>query len=470
MPPLYGEGWNSFLRLQEVILERTQDLSVFAWKPLDKIQTCRGALARSPAEFAWCKSIFTLNFSSEADDFALTGSGLRITTQILEDRQLGKKQVNDLPHSHLILGLNCATLSASDGSLPGGKIGIILRKVGERLFLRDLTSSGGIRLDNKLDWGKSKDEWLPQQNINIPRDVSAPQSLRYNKTRAFGVFFHIAGGLKVVQAMPPLRWDPSLRAFIPGTMHATRALVIRPNKVNDDADDFVVIITEMGIMGKLFSLARSEVPEVPNAACMLNSIYVILRRHPNAKIILENISNLHEGDIQHYLQHRALKMEPTRPGQAGPAVSLPWPALEAQRKGTVELPCGVINLARGRCDIQALMLGDEIGVDCIAILPLEANEQGEGNEQGEKDQTQDLNSSAFSGSGLNEDRHHETENIWKNLGHCPNTDRPDPSTAAPTLYQMILVANADNLLTTWASSTSCTARLMTLLLVTNSRP
>ncbi|THU88192.1 HET-domain-containing protein, partial [Dendrothele bispora CBS 962.96] len=52
MPTLYGEGGvNAFMRLQEEIIKRSADQSIFAWKANRDDGTKRGLLARSPSEF-----------------------------------------------------------------------------------------------------------------------------------------------------------------------------------------------------------------------------------------------------------------------------------------------------------------------------------------------------------------------------------------------------------------------------------
>jgi hypothetical protein len=53
MPLLYGEGDRAFERLQEKILKRSEDLSLFLWQDEeDSEYVHRGLLARSPAEFS----------------------------------------------------------------------------------------------------------------------------------------------------------------------------------------------------------------------------------------------------------------------------------------------------------------------------------------------------------------------------------------------------------------------------------
>lgn len=53
MPLLYGEGERAFIRLQEEIMKKSEDHSIFAWRDdgLMRGSFC-GLLARSPASFA----------------------------------------------------------------------------------------------------------------------------------------------------------------------------------------------------------------------------------------------------------------------------------------------------------------------------------------------------------------------------------------------------------------------------------
>ena len=50
MPMIYGEGSKAFIRLQEEILKKTTDLSLFAWQ-VRPDTVYHGILAESPAEF-----------------------------------------------------------------------------------------------------------------------------------------------------------------------------------------------------------------------------------------------------------------------------------------------------------------------------------------------------------------------------------------------------------------------------------
>lgn len=84
MTLIYGEGANAFIRLQEEIIKRTNDLSILAW---DSRERCRigpycGILAASPVDFAHASRNLSTTSWSLMTEFALTNSGLRITTKL----------------------------------------------------------------------------------------------------------------------------------------------------------------------------------------------------------------------------------------------------------------------------------------------------------------------------------------------------------------------------------------------------
>lgn len=75
MPMVYGEGRNAFIRLQEEILRRSTDLSIFAWTYDDSLppEECQ-LLARSPKAFRSCAHITSR--AEKTDSYQLTNAGL----------------------------------------------------------------------------------------------------------------------------------------------------------------------------------------------------------------------------------------------------------------------------------------------------------------------------------------------------------------------------------------------------------
>ncbi|KAG4436434.1 hypothetical protein IFR05_008089 [Cadophora sp. M221] len=80
MPMLYGEGMRAFGRLQEEIIKRSNDMTIFAWtQPEGQPEVVSGALfAPSPACFAQSGDIYGFDRQFSDLEFALTNKGLRI--------------------------------------------------------------------------------------------------------------------------------------------------------------------------------------------------------------------------------------------------------------------------------------------------------------------------------------------------------------------------------------------------------
>jgi hypothetical protein len=90
MPLLYGEGKNSFLRLQLEIIKVSNDESIFAWHkhpawndPLgDEIPPHLGLLTSDLSLFDDCGDIVFQNTASERAPYEMTQRGLRIELEI----------------------------------------------------------------------------------------------------------------------------------------------------------------------------------------------------------------------------------------------------------------------------------------------------------------------------------------------------------------------------------------------------
>ncbi|KAI1747519.1 heterokaryon incompatibility protein-domain-containing protein [Xylaria castorea] len=89
MPLIYGEGTNSFVRLQKEIIESTNDLTLLAWKAPERVFPVHvppseyfSVLAPSPEYFAESKDIVLSQLLLYSPDFSITNKGLQITTAL----------------------------------------------------------------------------------------------------------------------------------------------------------------------------------------------------------------------------------------------------------------------------------------------------------------------------------------------------------------------------------------------------
>lgn len=90
MPLLYGEGHKAFVRLQEEIMKDSQDQSLFAWQPLDKVSKPppgdrgkirgRSIFAHHPNEFAASGDYYG---SLLGEPYAMTNKGVRMVAPVI---------------------------------------------------------------------------------------------------------------------------------------------------------------------------------------------------------------------------------------------------------------------------------------------------------------------------------------------------------------------------------------------------
>ncbi|KAH8660372.1 heterokaryon incompatibility protein-domain-containing protein [Xylariales sp. PMI_506] len=202
MPMLYGEGQKAFFRLQEELLRRSTELSLFAWQAVDgDNQAYRGILAHSPAEFVNCGDV-ELNsdqfqFSGE---FSVTNRGLKITTRLRRMEKSGAPR---------IMSLDCYHTSNPDQVL-----GIYLRKA-LRIFVRQ------------------SPEYLAEFSRDLPVDKAATiylgtrmdtkdsEKLEFDKFPSFKFNLILSDGFSMtdVHAEPADLWDVSDPMFLTDSVH-----------------------------------------------------------------------------------------------------------------------------------------------------------------------------------------------------------------------------------------------------------
>jgi Heterokaryon incompatibility protein (HET) len=87
LPLLYGEGENSFIRLQEEIMRNSVDQSLFAWSiaqdPDDDGAGC-GIFAPSPRNYQASSSMVTIQRKSDTAPYVMTNKGLQIQLPLVE--------------------------------------------------------------------------------------------------------------------------------------------------------------------------------------------------------------------------------------------------------------------------------------------------------------------------------------------------------------------------------------------------
>jgi hypothetical protein len=193
MPMLYGEGQNAFLRLQEEIVKRTNDLTLLAWKPdvIDQNTGCMGVLAATPSLFRSCGE---LQFPYRANEFSVTNKGIKIKTQ------LKTMWMADMS-GHQILQIG--------SSLDAVPVYISLLQVGPGQYIRAPHLEGGF--SNTHTPGQFEGQTLRMQTIYLVHDPSHGVSLRDIKVQQQEHMVLVLRGnpaLEVFEAIPEGVWDP----------------------------------------------------------------------------------------------------------------------------------------------------------------------------------------------------------------------------------------------------------------------
>jgi hypothetical protein len=84
MPLLYGEGKKSFVRLQEEIMKRSDDHSLFAWRSSFLHSRFTGLLATSPNDFSESGNIVRIADELLSGPYSITNKGVQMTLPFLQ--------------------------------------------------------------------------------------------------------------------------------------------------------------------------------------------------------------------------------------------------------------------------------------------------------------------------------------------------------------------------------------------------
>ena len=131
MPMLYGEGEKAFIRLQEEIIKKSNDLSIFAWKPNDQMNVYVDMFAQSPALFNGCHDILDAGLGGRIlspSQFSISNRGIRFTAA---DLSVLKAQTSKEGPDY-VLPLHFST---KRGHASCWKY-LLLKKIGPSLYVR----------------------------------------------------------------------------------------------------------------------------------------------------------------------------------------------------------------------------------------------------------------------------------------------------------------------------------------------
>lgn len=257
MPMLYGEGKKAFLRLQEEIVRRTNDLSLLAWNagggtylPLSdhKPHGC-GVLAPSPVFF---QTSGEFRYGSRDCEFSVTNKGIRVTAQLYT-----ATAPETLPFYVLHLA----------DQLNGYPVYLVLIKLDRDIYIRHTKVNGGL-------WDQSfklQVSPLGLRTLYLPRDVRDHfDSDRILKERAGSVELHIPrenGRLKVFEVIPESLWDPALSLLL----NPSSAVLLLLGDPKKPYGSVYFLALKRRKMGSLYLIPASS-PAIPYVSSNLASL------------------------------------------------------------------------------------------------------------------------------------------------------------------------------------------------------
>ncbi|PWY73415.1 HET-domain-containing protein, partial [Aspergillus eucalypticola CBS 122712] len=237
MPMIYGEGDRAFIRLQEELIKRTRDASIFAWGLPSETPapvhfediTSAGLFATSPADFANSSHIISQNREIKSSaTFVVEGGCVRSEIPLYTD-----------PAGQLFGLLNCGLLSNNSGSKVVG-IPLVKDQSGE------YNRPGGHY--SQL-FPASEVTTISQIYIKTERDQKTTTASSYSN--CFEIENLIEPGLKLIEVEPQDCWreKESLIAtsnHCPGSNLQQYWLRFRPE--DEGSTDFIVLL-ELQILG-----------------------------------------------------------------------------------------------------------------------------------------------------------------------------------------------------------------------------
>lgn len=126
MPLIYGEGTKAFRRLQEEVIKRNNDLTIFAWeREVEFGPPLISPIATSPRLFMQSSDIS--QYTADFAEFSITNKGLLLSNDI------PLRSINTVTHDDCSVIMYLVYLGLGRRSI----IGIYLRKIGPNLFCRD---------------------------------------------------------------------------------------------------------------------------------------------------------------------------------------------------------------------------------------------------------------------------------------------------------------------------------------------
>jgi hypothetical protein len=201
MPLLYGEGNRAFIRLQEEILQHSNDESIFAWE--DESKGSRTLIAPGPFSFSRCGKIVRWGRDDFCEPSRLTSRGINLRTPLVETMAYGEE-----PRRRALLGCRY-----EDNLL--GPIGLNLQRMG-RSGAYPLAQSGPklsvVSLEDVAANPYKAVTVIDRYDPNADFERAVP--IRGNR-KCWIKFLGSSRNFNIIDAHPKKFWNVQCGTFIP---------------------------------------------------------------------------------------------------------------------------------------------------------------------------------------------------------------------------------------------------------------
>jgi hypothetical protein len=257
MPILYGEGKRAFIRLQEEIMKKSDDHSLFAWKQVtDSGEKYRGLLAQSPAEFEDSFDVVPFRNWKVSNPYAITNMGIHIQLGLTES--LPNYHHRGLQFTSLAV-LNCYRTSKETV----GPVCIYLEemfKYGDQ-FCRKFPHEAPVVSYMNFDSVK-------YTYIYVRQEVTTPDAAETRVMFKILLQTDVLGILdyKLVEVWPSLKWNEEEKTLTVGP-YSEGCFAGAMLFVSDrDNSHFVVSLKFNNVSGMLCNIVNSPLDEAYNGA------------------------------------------------------------------------------------------------------------------------------------------------------------------------------------------------------------
>ncbi|KAE9366482.1 hypothetical protein N431DRAFT_561914 [Stipitochalara longipes BDJ] len=206
MPLIYGEGERAFRRLQEEIIKRNNDLTIFAWNEDNTAGRLSGLFALSPQGFSQSHDIKPYHPMWSDPVFALTNKGIRIDDlRLLWKVNAKHGAVPEEISYRITLGLRNKKDGRSDFCMK-------LQKIAPELFVRD-----GELIEEEWPWKDS--QVISRTQVPLPKfylytEHPGDDFFHYHN-RYLSIYFPQKDNISIRNVIPESHWDGANQAFYP---------------------------------------------------------------------------------------------------------------------------------------------------------------------------------------------------------------------------------------------------------------